>query len=716
MNARARQHLTTESGGYLIAITSLAASACVYCMGSTASAAEQARDAKGNIEEVIVTAQKRAERLQDVPISIAVLGGEGLDKSTVEGVTEALKRVPGVTNTVGVNGGTQLAVRGVSAGGPLFSGSSPVAYYLDSVPFGFVKTAIVPDSNAYDVERVEILRGPQGTLYGASAQNGVVRVLTRDANPDAFELKTRTSVSTTDGGGDNYRVDAALNVPLVEDKLAARAVVGYQDMDGWVDAPNRDDVNDAKLVSYRLKVNARPTENLSIGLSAWRSDNDYGAPSTSDDQGRVASVHDQSIATDYDVYGLKIAYDFAGIRLTSSTSYLDYQNIYDLDFFLPTLLTTELDSKVKAEELILNSTQGETWRWSLGGFYRDAEDRLVQTWPGLLPSPLDWSETSKSFAFFGEITRVLLDGRFEVTAGLRHFEDDVEGRENSSLTGDPNAPLNHSKSNFDATSPRLVLTWHPNADVTSYVSYAEGFRSGFNQNPLVLTVAPAFPPLTADTLKNYEMGLKTGLFDGRLAIDSAVYFMDWQDVQQPLTVDFNGAPVAAIINGASASGLGVDLGISTEVIGGLRIGATVSWNDLTMDSDVFSQEPSGPVLLFHEGDRLSYSAEYTTSLSVDYAFPLGKNGMQGRFSTSATYSSEQAYRTIVGGTLIVDEGDPMLISRASFSIDFPRRWSATLFADNINNEDGAYVGFLNVPDWASRTRPRTIGLQLEYQF
>jgi outer membrane receptor protein involved in Fe transport len=344
MNARARQHLTTESGGYLIAITSLAASACVYCMGSTASAAEQARDAKGNIEEVIVTAQKRAERLQDVPISIAVLGGEGLDKSTVEGVTEALKRVPGVTNTVGVNGGTQLAVRGVSAGGPLFSGSSPVAYYLDSVPFGFVKTAIVPDSNAYDVERVEILRGPQGTLYGASAQNGVVRVLTRDANPDAFELKTRTSVSTTDGGGDNYRVDAALNVPLVEDKLAARAVVGYQDMDGWVDAPNRDDVNDAKLVSYRLKVNARPTENLSIGLSAWRSDNDYGAPSTSDDQGRVASVHDQSIATDYDVYGLKIAYDFAGIRLTSSTSYLDYQNIYDLGFFLPTLLTTELDS------------------------------------------------------------------------------------------------------------------------------------------------------------------------------------------------------------------------------------------------------------------------------------------------------------------------------------------------------------------------------------
>src|SRR5687767_1647963 len=140
------------------------------------------------LEEIIVTAQKREERLQDVPISISVLSGAELDQLTSDGVLEALERVPGVVATAPMAGsGAQLTVRGVSAGGATFNGSSPIAYYLDSVPFGLVKTAIVPDSNIYDLNRVEVLRGPQGTLYGASAQNGVVRVLTNDANPNEFE-------------------------------------------------------------------------------------------------------------------------------------------------------------------------------------------------------------------------------------------------------------------------------------------------------------------------------------------------------------------------------------------------------------------------------------------------------------------------------------------------------------------------------------------------
>lgn len=152
---------------YLIAssIQRRAAMVClavaIPCVWSVASAQGTAREARP-LEEVVVTAQRREEQLQEVPISISVIGGDALDKSTAQGVTEALNQVAGVATTVGYQGGgTQVAVRGVTAGGALFNGSSPVAYYLDAVPFGLVKTAIAPDSNPYDLRQIEVLRGPQ---------------------------------------------------------------------------------------------------------------------------------------------------------------------------------------------------------------------------------------------------------------------------------------------------------------------------------------------------------------------------------------------------------------------------------------------------------------------------------------------------------------------------------------------------------------------------
>jgi outer membrane receptor protein involved in Fe transport len=178
--------------------------------------------------EIVVTAERRAENLQNVPISIAVLQGAALDKSQATGLTEALRAVPGIAiNETYQGGGTQVSLRGVSAGGALFSGSSPVSYYIDSIPFGLIKNAIGPDLNAYDLDRVEVVRGPQGTLYGANSQNGVVRVLTHAADLNNFDFKARASVSDTDGGAESYRGDAAVNLPIIDGRLAARVVYGY---------------------------------------------------------------------------------------------------------------------------------------------------------------------------------------------------------------------------------------------------------------------------------------------------------------------------------------------------------------------------------------------------------------------------------------------------------------------------------------------------------
>jgi iron complex outermembrane recepter protein len=723
MGTRWQRHVIAFPGRYRTSLAMLLSASCVSVFGvSAAHALEDDKAARVRpLEEVIVTAQKRAENLQKVPISISVLGTELLDKSTVEGITEALSQVPGTAvNVTYQGGGTQVVMRGVTAAGALFNGSSPISYYLDSVPFGLVKSAVAPDSNAYDLERVEVLRGPQGTLYGASAQNGVVRVLTKDANVNTFELKARTLLSTTETGGENYRGDLAVNVPLVDGKLAARAVFGYQDLSGWIDRPNRSDANDAQIRNMRLKINAEPVDNLSIGLSAWLSRADYGGPSIADDEDHHAAILDEPIDTDYDAYGAKLRYDFGAASVTSMTSYLEYSNNGYLDLSpLAAILgrdITTLESEVFAQEIVLNSGDDGSWRWSLGGMYRDGEDRLFQDSFSYV-TPTDVTNTSESFAVFGELTRILLDGRIELTGGLRYFEDDVSAREDSRLTGAPPSELIRTKSTFDAVSPRVVLTWHPSADLMIYASYAEGFRSGFDQDPSVIATAPTFAPADADTLRNYEVGAKGTFAEGRLTLDAAAYYIDWQDVQQSLTVPVTSTTfTTAIVNGQSASGTGFDLGLTARPVYGLELGVSASWNNLEMDADVFS---SG-VLLFAKGDRLNLSPELTLGASAGYTFSLGRSGFDGRLVASVSHTSELDLRSIVFGQQTIADGDDMTIGRVSASVEAPEdNWAVSLFVDNVANEHDTPVRFpfaAIIPDWNSRVRPRTIGVQLDFHF
>lgn len=708
MRVRSHTHLTrVNQRGVGAAWLAVSASCAAF---GTAQGADVVRETR-TLEEVIVTAQKREERLENVPISITVMDGNALDRSTAESVGEALTRVPGVAvSDIFLGGGSQLTVRGVTASLALFQGASPIAYYLDSVPFGFVKTALVPDSNPYDLARVEVLRGPQGTLYGATALNGVVHVITRDANLETFEFKARTSGSSTDGGGENYRADAAVNVPLVESKLGVRAVVGYQDQSGWIGKPNDRSANDAENRNARIKINAQPTNNLSIGLSAWMSRDDFGAPSISRDNEVSASILPEPIATDYDAYGLRVAYDFSTFTLVSNTSYLEFSNESMLDLIpgsgVDFRLHTDLDAETFAEEVILSSRLEGAWRWTLGGIYRDSKDVLFQFLPGAYVEPTDIDNLSKSYAIFGEVTRVLLDRRLELTVGLRYFEDDVGQREHGRLTG--TRPLLNTDRTFDATTPRVVATWHPTGNATLYASYSQGFRSGSDQIPTVLTVAP-IPPAKPDELTNYELGAKGSVLDGRLSYEAAVYYIDWQDVQLPIAVNVAaGVDLQTIINGESASGPGADLGLFARPVDGLELGITASWNDLTVDEDVLS----GGILLFPKGGRLSYSPEYTLGASADYLFPMWIRGYEGLLSLSANYTSVRGVAQLGAGFI---EGDAMTVGRVSFGVKSPGRWTATLFADNVNNEQDTPVRS-TFADWNARIRPRTIGVQFEYDF
>ena len=670
-------------------------------------------------DEILVTAQKREERLQDVPISMTVLSGEDLDRAREEGLTEILRTVPGVAAPVVALGAPSIAIRGVTADFFAFGGAATASYYIDSVPYGFVRSAMLPDANVYDLARIEVLRGPQGTLFGANAQSGVVRILTHDPDLSAFEWKARGSVSSTEDGGTNYRGDLAVNLPLIEDKLAARAVVGYTDRSGWIDKPGTPGADSADISSARLKVKGQLTENFSLLGSYWVTRSRYDTQSIGD-EGQNTTPGMSPVSSDADVYVLRANYDADTVDITSATSYFDYNLASSLDlsplaflgpFFDGLVQTVGFGAKVFSQEFTFSSTGEGSWRWSAGASYRDDTDRFIQYFGDTLAA--DYEDSSRSWAVFGELTRAFYDEKLELTVGLRYFDDEHKVDENVSSTGDPTVPLVHDETSFDRLTPRTVLTWHPNDDLTFYASYAQGFRSGLLQQPSVLALAPGFPAAEPDLLHNYELGAKGSLLDGRLQFDTAVFYLDWEDIQQGLSVapGSNNPALTAILNTHSASGFGFEYSITLNPVERLTLTHSFSWNDLTFDSD----EISGGVVVFAKGDRLGFSPEYTAGLSLDYDFPVGR-GFDVLTSLSANYTSAIESGRVAGVQMPELDGDSILISRASVMLSSPKNWSLTLFVDNLGDERGPTTRGTFPPTWyALNTRPRTYGLQVEFQ-
>ncbi|MBT0667428.1 TonB-dependent receptor [Novosphingobium profundi] len=678
-----------------------------------------AQEAEGG--EIVVTAQKREEKLAQVPVSMSVVGGGDLDKANSQSVADILNSVPGIVATnSGQPASPNLAVRGVAAAGAYNSGSTPIGYYLDSAPFGFVRTASVPDLDVYDLSRIEVLRGPQGTLYGAGSLNGVVRVLTNDADLNDFALKGRVAFSETEHGSGNLRGDAALNVPIIEGTLAVRGVVSYQNMGGWIDKPSRNNANGFDSRTYRFKLGAQPTDRLSLTGSLWLSRQNADSSATSANN-RTSPLRDVENATSkFDIYGLKAAYEFDPVTLSSSTSYIKYfteSNVDQIPAGRSDVLKFQFHAKTFSEELNLTSTSDGPWKYTLGGIYRDARDtHFAQFYSGdgttdnptnRYPQLIDYR--SQSWATFGELTRYFFDKRLELTGGLRHFEDTVTMDEKSHISNTLPSSYVYTKSKFKATTPRVILAWHPDLDTNFYASYSQGFRSGFEQLPAVKAAAPDLPAANPDKLRNYEIGAKGRLFNGLFDYDVSGYYIDWKDVQMPIRVTVDGVGRVAVLNAASASGPGVDVSATLNPLYGLSLSGQVSWNDLTVDEDV----ASGGTILFAKGDRLSNSSKYTVGLSARYRFDL-PGDYTGTFLVAGNRISPQSAVTLNGTRRVAVYSDTIDTVRASFTLDAPQNWSLRAFVENLTNENGATLANTTSPIYNAHLRPRTFGLELSF--
>jgi len=712
---RTNRHIYTEFATSMIAMTAFVFSAAAHAQNAAGGPAAAGGEGT-SVNDIVVTAQRRSERLQDVPISIAVMSGAKLEQAgAASGTSDILGGVAGVSvSATTQNGGTLITMRGVSAGNQNLNGASTVGFYIDALPFGFVKSAIAPNIAIYDLDRVEVLRGPQGTLYGASSQNGVVRVLTKDVNLDKFEYKARGSVATTHKGDESYQGDAAVNIPIIDDVLGVRLVAGYHDMGGWLDRATQKDANHSELKDFRGRVRFEPNDRLKIGLSAWLSSQHDGAPSGAELPYRATNLIDEPASTRIHQYGATVDYDFDGFSASAASGLLRYNSKAILDYAPPlpaTFLDSRFISRVESHELNFRSTTTGDWRWTAGGIYRNARDRFFGDRRGLIPAPpIDYVDASKSYAFFGELTHLMFDRRLELMIGLRYFHDRVRTYELQPGNGIPGTPLASFTAKSKKASPRIVATFHADRNLTFYASYSEGFRSGYPQIPSVTAAAPTIPSARPDNLKNYEIGSKGSLFDGRLTFDSALYYIKWIDVQQVLKVPLNGTFYAAVVNGTGASGVGVDLSVAAQLTRRLRLSGGFDWNDLSADADVFS----GGALLLGKGQRLDMSPEYTGNVGLDYSVPLSSE-LDGTFSVSGNFNGKLYQRTIG----FADSSESLFTAKANFALQKGDQWTASVYVDNLTNVTKVVApsNIANLfPNWRQRTRPRTIGFQMEYRY
>lgn len=666
------------------------------------------------LQEVVVTAQRRGnERLLDTPISVGVLSGSDLDAGSSRGVSDVLNQVGGVSVIETEPGNSQIAIRGVVP--DQYTGTSTTGYYLDEVPFAFVTTAQLPDINDFDLSRVEVLRGPQGTLYGVNALGGVVRVLTNDADLDAFGTKVRLRGSDTDYGRGNGGADGEINIPLIPGELGIRAVAGYSYLSGYIASSitGETHINDSKDQSYRVKLGFKPNDFLTLKLGVTRSQLDNGAPSQSNSDLTTPFPGDQQDRRVYDTYNAIAELHWETVSLLSSTSYFDYSantnQGLDLAATLPIIYFQHFGLNSVSQEFRLSSHLQDPWQWSAGALYKDTTQTLSQNVQPYLPGLYEEKNESKSYAVFGELTRAFSEDQLELTGGLRYFNDRLVSTDVSNFFGSP--LLGPRPANFDHVTGRFVLTYKPQKDQMLYSSITSGFRSGLNQTAEVAAVEPAFPSTKPDSLITYEVGSKGALRDSRVTYDLAVYYTDWKDIQQGLILPIG---FFAGVNAGKASGMGVDGSLAYQPVDGLTLQANIGWNGLKLDADVL--QPGGSAVLFYSGDRLNDSAEWTGSVSGSYRAPTPVAGMNPVVSASYTYRSSIVLRYLTGPALTTSQSEAIGTLKAGVGLE-SAHWSVQLYGDNLtNNRNAVTPPDPTYGDNSVRLRPLTVGLQTAFRF
>ena len=668
---------------------------------------DQLKDGR-SLDEIIVTAQKREQRLIDVPISIATLGGEELASRSISDFEDLGLAVPGL-DVQDTGRERRVFIRGIGNG---IGSSSVVGIYLDEIPLSGGNPNYQLDLRTYDVERVEVLRGPQGTLYGQGSMGGTVRFITKDPQLDNLRIKADTTIEFTKRGASSQKIQGVLDIPIAQDQFGVRVSGTFEHAGGWIDQPdvNQHDINDENLSNIRVKSLWTPHDALKIKATAVVHRNDRGATTSGErGDGNYYQFFDQATTPasedNYDIYNILINYDNSAINFLSSSSYIKSESFFTnfgnncCNGFSLLFPVQDLGSEIYTQELRLSSAGDGPAHWTLGGIYQDAEtDVFNSIWFGAIGAPLPNSlflnrqnELSKSWALYAN-SSVQLTDYLELGAGIRYFEDDREKTAAfaSTLAGAPT-----QDDSFDSVNPRLFANISLSDEFNIYLSAAEGFRSGGFNNP----GQPAFQP---EDVLTYELGSKFILFNGRLNGDIAYYQSKYDDYVIFGLVMVNGNPANLFSNAGDADLSGVDVSLNFQAAENLRLGLTGNYVDSEFKK-IRAQNTNLTV-----GDPIDLVSRYQFTLSGTYEFVLDE---YPGFATLDYSQKGRAFENSGGGA----PSDVINLLNLNLSMDMNNNVTLGLFALNILN-DRDFISPQSDLFIASRVRPRTVGFKVGFDF
>lgn len=730
--ARLRQYFSMRAllpvSACLVGIGSVYPAGIMAAVPADASSTNADGDAIG---EIVVTAQKRAENLQNVPIAITAVTEADLDAGGVHDVTNLNNVVPALnyTTAIGIYGQPVIRSVGTSSHGPGIE--NPVATYVDGVYLASATSALL---SLADVSQVDVLKGPQGTLFGRNATGGLIQVTTKAPTQDLNGAATVTlgNVGTFDqmlfiNGG-------------ITDSLSANLAASHEKQtEGFGrNLYNGMYVGTFEDTSVRGKLRWQPGDSTDITLSL-----DYSKHTGADPAIRtltpIASFSgppyymaggpfdvnlDGQPTLSYEGAGASLTakQDFQGAQLVSITAYRDAKatNYFDADSSVDPILAIGSVQKdwQFSEEVQLLSTGNRQFNWMTGLYFMSADGKSdpSTTYLSFAPGPSTLSADSKltSYAVFGQVTYTI-DPATNLTGGLRYTSDKRHLTssqlqyfpDGSSVPGGP--PVDASKT-FAQPSWRLSLDHRFSPELMGYVSYNRGFRSGTFVSDLAPTVE-----LKPETLNAYEVGLKSDLFDKRVRADVAAYFYDYHN-RQVLTIA-NGQEV--VYDAKAARSYGLDADLTAKIVGGLSLtaGASVIHSTYTdfKNAVITTLDPAGGEI-FTSGDATGNSVENTPRFTINIGPTYQVSGSAGEFTASVNYyhnsgwyggpdnrARQPAYDTVAASVKWV----PLFFSHMSVE----------LWGRNLGNT--AYATQLQETNFGDNRSPgagRTFGVTLGVRF
>ena len=717
-----------------------------------------AENAGDSLTEIVVTAQRRAERLQDVPEAISALSGDMLNQMRLQGAADLAAFVPSLSFDVLGPGETTLTIRGL---GTAYGLEPAVSLYVNETPLD-IRTdgfAGAPDIDFFDVDRVEVLRGPQGTLYGSSSMGGAARILTAQPDPGAFAVNAEVGGSSTDGGGLGYLTKSAVNLPLSAD-AAVRIVGAFEHVPGYISQAAPGDysvaqpdlpvtarrINDVDLKSGRIIGLWKPNDKLTIKPTLMISEID--ASNNSDyfsnlPEFTTAAIYPSPQTSRLEVGNLQVDYGFDFATLMSSTSVIsrDVQTQSDFTLFFanlapefgvpspPNYPATDFDTSHNTgfiQEFRLTSPADQVLRWVAGAYFSHYRQHSTESTNsssfaqaiGQTTGPnaytFDQSVIDQQSAVFVDLTYKILP-RLEITAGERYYElhDSLENTASGVLAA-PDQPLVHAKAS--GNSPRVVLTYHPVDDTTLYATAARGYRPGGPNvglpTNLGCTLNHAYSPLyEPDSVWNYELGAKMEFLERKLTVDLAAYRIDWKNVQQAVTDP--GCGYEFVANVGTAQSKGIEAEINFKPVESLLLSASGSYDHANFTSidaaflGAAAAQPGEPVPGVPR-QKFNVGGEYTTAVIHDHTGYLRLDWSHlGSVPAGFTYDAVRPAYGALEATLGVRT----------------EHYDVSLYGHNLTNSngvleilEGSTYSFGNTFATRISTPPRTVGIDLKMKF